>query len=281
MNLTRRQLCTLLLCCSLPLGARAATTPLTFGVFPNLSPERQFRLYQLLTDYLEQRLARPIQLYTAKTPRSFVDATQLGNFDIVLTPPHLAWLAEQEAGYRPLATYTGTIKGLLVVAAASRLHSAAELRGSTIAIPDPLAIVTILGVGFLQETGLRQGTDYQFVNRGSHNNAALAVINGEVPAAIVGGLSFSQFPENMRSKLRIIGTTIKVKSFFFMANPRLPSPTAQAVRDALLTFGTTPQGRLFLDHGHFGPILPATAQSLTTMARYGVEVRRLLKESAP
>ncbi|GCB02335.1 periplasmic binding protein-related protein [Sulfuriferula multivorans] len=265
----------------MPLGARAATTPLTFGVFPNLSPERQFRLYQLLTDYLEQRLARPIQLYTAKTPRAFIDATQLGNFDIVLTPPHLAWLAEQEAGYRPLATYTGTINGLLVVAAASRLRSAAELRGSTIAIPDPLAIVTMLGISFLQETGLRRGTDYQFVNRGSHNNAALAVINGEVPAAIVGGLSYSQFPENMRSKLRIIGTTIKVKSFFFMANPLLPPTTVQAVREALLTFGTTPQGRLFLDHGHFGPILPATAHNLTTMARYGVEVQRLLKESTP
>ena len=281
MNPTRRQLCTLLLCCSLPLGARAATTPLTFGVFPNLSPERQFRLYQPLADYLEQWLARPIQLYTAKTPRAFVEATQLGNFDIVLTPPHLAWLAEQEAGYLPLATYTGTIKGLLVVAATSHLHSAAELKGSTIAIPDPLAIVTMLGVSFLQETGLRRGTDYRFVNRGSHNNAALAVINGEVQAAILGGLSFSQFPESMRSKLRIIGTTPKVKSFFFMANPRLPTTTVEAVRDALLTFGTTPQGRLFLDQGHFGPILPATAHSLTTMARYGVEVQRMLKESTP
>ena len=281
MNPTRRQLCALILCCSLPLGARAATTPLTFGVFPNLSPERQFRLYQLLADYLEQRLARPVQLYTAKTPRAFIDATQLGNFDIVLTPPHLAWLAEQEAGYQPLATYTGTIKGLLVVAAASRLHSATELRGSAIAIPDPLAIVTMLGVSFLQETGLHRGTDYRFVNRGSHNNAALAVINGEVPAAIVGGLSFSQFPEKMRSQLRIIGTTPRVKSFFFMANPRLPSSTVQAVRDALLTFGTTPQGRLFLDQGHFGPILPAAPHSLTTMARYGVEAQRLLKESIP
>lgn len=281
MNPTRRQLCALILCCSLPLGARAATTPLVIGLFPNLSPQRQFRLYQLLAEYLQQWLARPVQLYTAKTPRAFVEATQHGDFDIVLTPPHLAWLAEHEAGYRPLATYASTIRGLLVVAASSRLHSATEVRGRTIAIPDPLAIVTILGEAYLQGGGLRRDIDYHFLSWGSHNNAALAVINDEAPAAILGALSFGQLPETVRSKLRIIGTTPEVKSFFFMANPRLTPATAQAVQDALLAFGATPQGRLFLDRSHFGRILRADPHSLAAMARYGAETQRLLKESRP
>lgn len=281
MNPTRRQLCALILCCSLPLGARAATTPLVIGLFPNLSPQRQFRLYQLLAEYLRQRLARPVQLYTAKNPRAFVEATQHGDFDIVLTPPHLAWMAEHEAGYRPLATYASTIRGLLVVALSSGLHSATELRGRTIAIPDPLAIVTMLGVAYLQEAGLRRDMDYHFLSWGSHNNAALAVINGEAPAAILGALSFGQMPETVRSKLRIIGETPEVKSFFFMANPRLTPATVQAVQDALLAFGATPQGRLFLDRSHFGRILPADPHGLTAMARYGAETQRLLKESSP
>ena len=281
MNPTRRQLCTLLLCCSLPLGARAAVTPLVIGLFPNLSPRRQFHLYQPLADYLERRLARPVQLYTAKTPRAFVEATQLGNFDIVLTPPHLAWLAEQEAGYRPLATYASTIRGVLVVAASSGLHTAAELKGSEIAIPDPLAFVTILGVAYLQEAGLHQDIDYRFLNRRTHNNAALAVINGEVPAAIINILFFNQLPETVRSKLRIIGATPAVKSFFFMANPRLSPTTVGAVQDALLAFGTTRQGRLFLDHSHFERILTSDPHGLTAMARYGAETLRLMKESHP
>ena len=281
MNPTRRQLCALILCCSLPLGARAATAPLVIGLFPNLSPRRQFHLYELLADYLQQRLGRPVQLFTAKTPRAFVEATQHGDFDIALTPPHLAWLAEHEAGYRPLATYASTIRGLLAVAASSRLHTTAELRGRTIAIPDPLAIVTILGVAYLQQAGLRRDIDYRFLNRGSHSNAALAVINGEAPAAILGALSFSQFPETMRSKLRVIGTTPEVKSFFFMANPRLPPSAARAVLDALLAFGATAQGRLFLDQSHFGSILPAAPHSLAAMAPYGAETLRLMKESRP
>lgn len=281
MNPTRRQLCALILCCSLPLGAHAATTPLVIGLFPNLSPQRQFRLYQLLADYLQQRLARPVQLYTAKTPRAFIEATQRGSFDIVLTPPHLAWLAEHEAGYRPLATYASPIRGLLVVAASSGLHTAAELRGHDIAIPDPLAFVTILGVAYLQETGLRRDIDYRFLNRGTHNNAALAVINGEVPAAIINVLFFNQLPEAARGKLRIIGATTAVKSFFFMTNSRLSPATAGTVQDALLSFGATPQGRLFLDHNHFGRILAADSHSLAAMARYGEETQRLMKESSP
>lgn len=281
MNPTRRQLCALILCCSLPLGAHAATTPLVIGLFPYLSPRHEFRLYQSLADYLHQQLGRPVQLYTAKTPRAFVEATQHGGFDIVLTPPHLAWLAEHEAGYRPLATYASTIRGLLVVAASSELHTAAELRGRNIAIPDSLAIVTILGVAYLQEAGLRRDIDYRFLSRGSHSNTVLAVINDEAPAAIMGALLFSQLPETVRSRLRIIGTTPEVKSFFFMANSRLSPTTARAVQDALLSFGTTPQGRLFLDQSHFGSILPADPHSLAAMAPYGAETQRLMKESRP
>ena len=281
MNPTRRQLCALILCCSLPLGARAAAAPLVIGLYPNLSPQRQFRLYQSLADYLEQRLGRPVQLYTAKTPRAFVEATQHSGFDIVLTPPHLGWLAEHEAGYRPLATYTSTIRGLLVVAASSKLYTAAELRGSDIAIPDPLAFVTILGVAYLQEAGLRRDIDYHFLNRGTHNNAALAVINGEVPAAIINLLFFNQLPVAVRAKLRIIGETPEVKSFFFMANPRLSPTTTRAVQDALLAFGATAQGRRFFDQSHFGRILPAEPHSLAAMAPYGAETQHLLKESPP
>ncbi len=281
MNPTRRQLCALILCCSLPLGARAAAMPLVIGLFPNLSPRRQFRLYRPLADYLQQRLARPVQLYTAKTPHAFIEDTEHGNFDVVLTPPHLAWLAEHEGGYRPLATYASTIRGLLVVATSSGLHTAAELKGSEIAIPDPLAFVTILGVTYLQETGLRRDIDYRFLNRGTHNNAALAVINGEVPAAIINILFFNQLPEAVRDKLRIIGETPAVKSFFFMANLRLSPATVRAVQDALLDFGNTPQGRLFLDHSHFERILAADTHSLAAMARYGAETQRLLKESSP
>ena len=270
-----------MLCCSLPLGARATTLPLTIGLYPNLSSQRLFRLYQTLGNYLQQQLARPVQLYTAKSPRAFVEATRHGDFDIVLTPPHLAWLAEHEANYQPLATYAGTIQGVLIVAASSGLHSPAELRGHNIAIPDPLAFTTILGTIYLQQAGLRRDMDYHFLNRGTHNNAALAVINNEAPAAIVNILFFNQLSEKLRDKLRIIGATSAVKSFFFMANPRLLATTIHAVRDALLGFASTPRGRIFLDHSHFGRILPANSHSLSEMERYGVEAQRLLQAPRP
>ncbi len=270
-----------MLCCSLPLGARATALPLTIGLYPNLSSQRLFRLYRTLGNYLQQQLARPVQLYTAKSPRAFVEATRRGDFDIVLTPPHLAWLAEHESNYQPLATYAGTIQGVLIVAASSGLNSPAELRGRNIAIPDPLAFTTILGTIYLQQAGLSSEKGYHFLNRGTHNNAALAVINNEAPAAIVNILFFNQLSEKLRDKLRIIGATPAVKSFFFMANPRLPATTIQSAQDAILGFASTPQGRVFLDHSHFGRILPADAHNLAEMEHYGVEAQRLLKGPRP
>ncbi len=267
-----------MLCCGLPLSARATSPPLIIGLYPNLSAQRLFRLYQPLGNYLQQQLARQVQLYSAKNPRAFVEATRHDDFDIVLTPPHMAWLAEHEANYRPLATYAATIQGVLIVAASSGLSSPAELRNREIAIPDPLAFTTILGTLYLQKAGLRRGADYHFLNRDTHNNAALAVINGDAPAAIVNILFFNQLPEKVRDKLRIIGTTPAVKSFFFMANPRVPAATIQAAQDALLGFGSVPHGRIFLEHSHFSSILPADTHSLSEMAHYGAEVQRLLKE---
>ncbi len=270
-----------MLCCGLPLNARATTSPLIIGLYPNLSSQRLFRLYKPLSDYLQRQLARPVRLYTAKNPRTFIEATRRGDFDIVLTPPHMAWLAEHEANYRPLATYAGTIQGVLIVIASSGLRTAAALRGSNIAIPDPLAFVTILGAIYLQQAGLRRDMDYHFLNRSTHNNAALAVINGEVPAAIVNILFFNQLSGELRDKLRIIGTTPAVKSFFFMANPRLSTATTQAMQNALLSFSSTPQGRVSLDHSHFERILPADSHNLAEMRPYGVEAQHLLSEPRP
>lgn len=279
MNIKRRRLCTLLLASALPLPARSATAPLSIGLFPNLSPQRLFTLYQPLADYLEHELGRPVRLYTAKNIRAFAEDTQRGDFDIVLTAPHLAWLAENEAGYRPLATYPDIIKGLLVVATSSGLRAASELKGRDIAIPDPLSIVTLLGEAFLNAAGLQRERDYRFISRGTHSNAAAAVIGGDVPAAIVGVLSFGQLPEAMRSQLRIIGETAAVKSFFFMAHPRLSQETARAVQAALLAFSTTAQGRVFLAQNGFERIVAADVRTLADMARYAEQTRRLLKDA--
>ena len=102
----------------LGLGSRPAASadkPLVLGVFPHLTAKQIIENYQPLVTLLEQQLHRHVVVYSAPNLRAFVERTRLGDYDILLTPPHLAWLARQEAGYRPLLKYAKPVHGLLVV----------------------------------------------------------------------------------------------------------------------------------------------------------------------
>ncbi|HAN56631.1 MAG TPA: ABC transporter substrate-binding protein [Betaproteobacteria bacterium] len=281
MNPKRRELCALLLASLFPIIAAAGQRPLKLGLFPYLSPQRLVTLYKPLATYLENQLHQPVKLGSTKDFHSFIDATQRGDFDIVLTAPHLAWLAQVNAGYRPIATYANTVSGLLVVKRSSEIHSASGLRGGVIAIPDPLAVVTLLMESYLAKQGLQRGKDYRFITRGTHNNAALAVTSGEAAAAVIGALPFGQLPDDLRMQLRIIGGTTSVRSLFFMLNPRFNLAMADMVQAALLRFNDTAAGQAFLQQTHYQRILPADSHSLASMSVYALQIQRMIRNKQP
>ena len=281
MNPKRRELCALLLASLLPTRAVAELRPLKLGLFPYLSPQRLARIYQPLANYLESQLHQPVKLVSAKNFRSFIDATQRGDFDIVMTAPHLAWLAEADAGYHPIATYANTVSGLLVVKRSTAIRAATGLRGGIIAIPDPLAVVTLLMQSYLTTQGLQPGKDYRFITRGTHNNAALAVTSGDATAAVIGALPFGQLPGSLRTQLRIIGGTASVRSLFFMVNPHLDQALTNAIQAALLRFNDTPAGREFLHQSNYQRILPADSRSLSSMSAYALQIKTMMKDAPP
>jgi len=173
----RRRASIFLLCC-LPLLATAADGVLKVGLFPNLTPFTLIAVHQPIRLYLEQQLHRPVQLLTAPDFRSFAKRTQNGEYDLVLTAPHLARLAEQDAGYIPVATYDDELRALLLVAKHSPVTRLDQLRGAKVAMPDPMAVVNMLGREMLNKAGVAD-SEYVLVDAHSHNGAALAVLRGE------------------------------------------------------------------------------------------------------
>lgn len=277
MNPIRRQLCALLVSLSLPLGSHATPLPLTIGLFPNLSPRNLLARYLPLARYLEIQLQRPVQLYTAKNFRAFIKDRRRNDFDIVITAPHLAWLAADENGYQPLAQFSGRIRGAVIVAAASRLRTPQQLTGHDIAVPDPLALVTLLAEQRLKQAGLARDRDYRFIGRGNHNNAMLAVAQGDFTAAVVSINNLTEFSPALREKVRVIDATDTAPGIFFMVNPRLPSAHIQAIQTALLRFGDTLAGQQFVRQMQLGDIIPASAQALAKMAPYALQTRHMLR----
>ncbi|MBW8306479.1 MAG: phosphate/phosphite/phosphonate ABC transporter substrate-binding protein [Thiobacillus sp.] len=274
----RRLVWALLLIASIQ-PAFGADKPLSFGVFPHLTARQTIETYRPLAYVVEKRLQRPIVIYTARDFKTFVERTRQGEYDILMTAPHLAWLARQEAGYRPLLKYVRPVRGLLVVKADSPLDSLGALRGRTIATADPLAVVALALHAELAAHGLRQAIDYQTTDSGSHLNAAMQVINGRADAAMIGLHPYKLMPPELRRQVRVLAETPSLSSLMYLAHPRRGAAAGQAVRQALREFAASPAGQAFMQSGGYGGFAEVDGDELRAFRSYALQAQDILRST--
>ena len=254
-----------------------ADAPLVLGVLPNLTARQIVETYRPLADYLETRLGRPVTLVSARDFKTFVARTRQGEYDIVLTAPHLAWLAAEEGRYRPLLKYAQPARGLLVVATHSPIEGVADLRGRTVAAGDALAVTVLALEAQLAREGLRAGSDYQTRDAGTHLNAVMQVVNGRADAAMLGLHPYNLLPLELRRQLRVLAETPPLASLMYLAHPDLPQATCDAVRDALVAFAKTREGRAFLAQGGYRGFAPVDGDELQALQPYALQARERLR----
>lgn len=256
----------------------ATVKPLEIGIIPNVSTHALFAAYQPLRLYLEQRLDRPVILLTAPDFKTFYERTGRGDYDLAITPPHLARLAEIESGYVPLTTYQNELDALLLVARNGSIKTVADLRGKSIGMPDLLALAPMAGRHWLEQRGLKAGTDYTLRITAPHNTAVLSVMRGDTDAAIVGSGPYQLMPAELRDGVRILANVGTVINATFMAHPRLSADERTRIKGALLAFANeSPEGKKFVRDNEFGGMKPLSSRNLKTMDRYTKEAKLLLQ----
>ena len=260
-------------------AAAADPSPLMLGVFPNTTAKQIVETYRPLANALEKTLRRRVEIYSAPNFKSFVDRTHQGEYDLLLTAPHFAWLARQNAGYRPLLKYAEPVRGLLVIKSASYSRDVASLRGHAIAIPDPLAVVVLALQAELAAEGLKPGIDYRIINAGTHINAVLQVTKGRADAAMVGLSPYTLFPPELRKQLHILLETPPLSSLTYLTHPRVSEAEARIIRNTLLRFAATPEGRVFLKKGGFGGFAPLNSNELNAFRPYALQTQKMLQDS--
>jgi len=257
--------------------ASPADAPLIFGVFPNMTAKQTLEIYEPLAKQMEKHLRRRVIIYTARDFKTFVERTRQGDYDILLTAPHLAWLARQDAGYRPLLKYSQPTRGLLVVKSTSSYRTPDDLRGRDIATPDPLAVVTLAVQAELAAHGLRRNVDYQTMDYGSHLNAAMQVINGRSAAAMLGLHPFLLLPPEVRQQLQVLIESAPLSSLMYLTHPRLRDREANAIRRALLDFAATPEGKDFMRHGGYGGFTAVDGSELRAFRPYALQTEEMMQ----
>ena len=255
----------------------AEQKPLEMGVFPYLSTRAVLELYQPLREYLQRQLGRPVLLYTAPDFKTYAQRTQSGQFDIVLTPPHFARLAQVEAGYIPIAMYSQNLRGVVVVSKNSKITSLQELRGKTVATPSSFAIVSMMGMKIFSDAGMAPGRDILFKDVGSHNNVVYSVTRGETDAGITETVALKQIPDDLRTGVRVLTTFARMPHVMYLANPRLGDSYARKIQSVLLRFPVdSEEGRKFVETSGFGGIKEVQEVDLKSMDPYQKELKKML-----
>lgn len=270
-----------LLALALPRAQAADQHPLDMGVFPYFSTRALLDLYQPMRAYLANELRTPVNLFTAPNFKTYAEQTQQGLYDIIVTPPHFARLAQHETGYIPLVIYPGELQGIVVVARSSPIQRLQDLKGKVIATPNRLALVTIMGQQLLRDNGLVPAVSVVMVDVASHNNAVLAVLRGEADAAITENEALLQMPPDLKGSVRIIARTPSVPHVMFLAHARLGPVRIGQIKAALLGFPGIADGRTSLKDGKFAGMRPVEEADLKNMDRYIPELKRLLGEGQP
>ncbi|MBT9613280.1 MAG: phosphate/phosphite/phosphonate ABC transporter substrate-binding protein [Burkholderiales bacterium] len=264
-----------------PVTAQNASNPVEMGVFPYLSTRALLDLYEPVRVLLQAELNRPTHLFTATSFKNYVDRTQAGEYDVVVTPPHMARLAQREAGYIPLTIFTRELRGVVVVAKTSAIQTVQDLKGKRIATPNKVALVAIMGSQLLRDKGL--GNDVYTLIRdvGSHSNAVLAVQRKEAEAAITEYVALQQMPEDLRNSVRIIAQTQRLPHVMFLAHPRLGQAGVEQVRNLLLRFPNTAEGRAFLKISGYEGIRTVEEADMKSVDPFIKELKRLLEAMPP
>ncbi len=266
---------------AMPVSADAQTgsadAPLVFGVFPNITAKQIIETYQPLADAMAKRLRRQVVIHSARDFKTFVERSRQGNYDILLTAPHLAWLARQDAGYRPLLKYAQPTRGLLVVKNTSPYRAPDDLRGHNIATPDAMAVASLALQADMAAHGLRRNVDYQTAEFGTHLNAVMQLIIGRAAAAMLGLHPYLLLPPELRQQLRVLIQTAPLSSLMYLTHPRLRDQEASVIRRALLDFAATPEGKAFMQHGGYGGFAAVDGTELRAFRPYALQAEEMMR----
>ncbi|MBT9568044.1 MAG: phosphate/phosphite/phosphonate ABC transporter substrate-binding protein [Thiobacillus sp.] len=257
--------------------ARAQTVqPLKVGVLPTLSTKTLLTNYEPLRQYLERELHHPVILLTSVSFSRFHHDTLAGDFDLAVTAPHLARVAQLDAGFLPIATYLSANRAVLITAKHPPVKDFDELRGRSLAIFDPLALVVLQTQDWLEDRGLQSGRDYRSVVYPSQNSVGFSVIQNESLIGVTSPAGLRQYPAELLDKIQVFAELPRAPALIWVVHPQR-SREADRFKAALLRFADTPEGAQFYGGNAYKGMRAVTADELRLLDRPARGVKRLIQ----
>ena len=211
----------------------------TLAIQPILPQNELIKSYQPLADYLSAATGHTISI---TTHRNFLlywtkMRKQETGFDLVLDAAHFTDYRIKAQGYTLLAKMPDTVSFSIVTTEDNFILDIDELIGLRIAtMPSPS-----LGTLRLEELFPNPMRLPNYIWVMNTTIAMNSLLSGEVDAAIIPTRLASTYND-----INIVMTTDPVPHMGLSASPDVPLKTAEAIRNALLTAGSTKQGQKML-----------------------------------
>ncbi|WP_175628248.1 phosphate/phosphite/phosphonate ABC transporter substrate-binding protein [Thioalkalivibrio denitrificans] len=228
-----------------PAAAKEREPALTLGILPVSSPLALFERFAPLRDFLGETLGLEVRLASARDFPSFIRNTAAGEYDIVLTAPHLVPGAVDSGHYTVRATFREEIRAAVLVRSEGPVNHLEELAGRPVAAPPQAAIVSMVGADMMLQSLSPGAVAPEFVHYPNHNAAVQAVALGFTDAAIVS-LIIAQQAIDDGLPLERLATSRPIPGLGVLVSRRLPESVQAGVGETLIGMEASDQGRQVL-----------------------------------
>ncbi len=246
--------------------------PFRLGVAPHTSARIILEMYQPLRLHLEKALGVPVEVTTAPDFTDFARRMLHQDYDIAVTTGHQARLAQTDASYTPLLTYSAEFRAVAVVADKGPIKSAADLKGKVVLGLSPTSLVTQWGQHWLKQNGLNQALRYVSAS----DSVAHLVLEGQAVAGFTSMANYQSLSPEIQTQLRFLVTSEPMAGRVYVLNQRQLAKKA-VIDAALASFAQSEEGQSYFAKYKLKGFRQLQAKELNAMDPYAAEVRQSLK----
>jgi len=238
------------------------------GIFPYLAPRQIIKYYGPIASDLEKLLNHPIKLESQRSFSDFTQALEQHAYDIALIQPFDYPDVVEKEGYIPLARLGVPLITKFYVREDSRYHKLDDLRGTTIAMPPARAANSRMALRALYDHHLIPGRDINIRYFNSHDSCLQQVWVSNTAACTSTAPPVILFEKRMQARLRSVFDTPPIPHALIVADPRVPAEARDKLKQHIINWGNTQQGRNLLDNLGFPAFTAVKAGEYDVMHHY-------------
>jgi len=173
-----------------------------YGSYPFFTPNFLTPRLKYFADYVEEVTKLSVKIEVATSYEEFLRKAREGQYDLAYAPSHFALDLIRHHNFQPLLTSNYHYQSIIISKRTSDYYSINDLAQTTIAIPNPYALVTRAAQIDIRNSGNHSTITYQI--QSTHDRTVMAVLQNKANAGVISSGAYDSLSASMKNKLKVI-----------------------------------------------------------------------------